>query len=84
MQPTSEHRIRVDVRDAGGRNRFANLIVRPREQERFRIPLARSNVLLVSGTMERGDGGVIHVITKHIEDLSPVFRGVVFRSRDFQ
>ncbi|MCB9831477.1 MAG: error-prone DNA polymerase [Planctomycetes bacterium] len=60
-----------------------NVILRVREQERFRVALLSGSLLLVKGQIERGDGDVVHLMAGFIANLSPLLRGLPTRSRDF-
>jgi error-prone DNA polymerase len=61
---------------------FANLIVRTREQERFRRAILGSRLLAVLGRVERAKG-VVHVLVNEAEDLTELVRDVETSSRDF-
>ncbi len=61
---------------------FANLIVRVREQERFRTAVINGRMLLVRGVVERA-GEVIHLMVHHVTDLTELIARVPTASRDF-
>lgn len=60
----------------------ANIIVRVREQERFRAAVLGSRLALVQGRLERAHG-VTHLLATRIEDLSDRLGDVPHTSRDF-
>ena len=60
----------------------ANLIIRPEVWQRFRRVALTATVLLVRGRLQR-EGRVIHVLTNHLEDLSPQLTTLATRSRNF-
>jgi error-prone DNA polymerase len=43
----------------------------------------KSKILKVNGILERGDGGVTHIIAGKLEDLSHLIAQLDTRSRDF-
>ena len=43
----------------------------------------KAKILKVSGILERGDGGVTHIIAGKLHDLSHLFAELETRSRDF-
>ncbi|ALT00121.1 error-prone DNA polymerase [Lacimicrobium alkaliphilum] len=43
----------------------------------------KSSILKVTGIIEKGDGGVIHIIAGKLEDLSHQFQQLKIKSRDF-
>ncbi len=43
----------------------------------------KATILKVSGILERGDGGVTHIIAGKLHDLSHLFVELETRSRDF-
>jgi error-prone DNA polymerase len=61
---------------------FANLIVRVKEQERFRAAILASRLLAVRGRVERAKD-VVHVLVLEAHDLSALVRDVETSSRDF-
>jgi len=62
---------------------FANLVVRIRVQERFRMPLVRSGFLLARGVIERA-GAVVHLLVTSVEDVSQLHVDLALHSRDFR
>jgi error-prone DNA polymerase len=61
---------------------YANLIVRLKEQERFRRAILGSRLLAVRGRVERAKE-VVHVLVIEAHDLSSLVRDVNTSSRDF-
>jgi error-prone DNA polymerase len=61
---------------------FANLIVRVKEQEKFRRAILGSRLLLVRGRVERAKD-VVHVLLLEAEDLTAMVSEVETSSRDF-
>ena len=43
----------------------------------------KAQILKVSGILERGDGGVTHIIAGRLEDLSHLIDELAIHSRDF-
>lgn len=71
----------------------ANLVIRPLVYEKFRQAAHGAVALIVSGRVERlpqsppcqeGDGGVVHVQVRHLEDLSRALSELCSLSRDFR
>ena len=67
----------------------ANLVIRPPILERYRAIVLTGRLVGVEGTIER-DGLVIHIIARHLTELSPLLSahlsghpGLSTRSRDF-
>ena len=61
----------------------ANLIFRPRIFDRFRREARHGLCLLVRGKVER-QGRVVHVMVRHVVDLTPEMRGLADGSRNFR
>ena len=61
---------------------YMNLIVWNDLAERQRRELLASRLLAVSGEVQR-QGSVIHVLAKHLEDLSPLLGRLATTSHDF-
>ena len=61
---------------------YANLIVRVKEQERFRTAILASRLLHVRGRVEKAKD-VVHVLLLEASDLTALIRDVETSSRDF-
>jgi error-prone DNA polymerase len=61
-----------------------NLVVWKTVWARYRAVARDAVALLVEGRLQRGPGGVTHVIANRIEDLSRFLYRLTTRSRDFQ
>ncbi|HEX6985826.1 MAG TPA: OB-fold nucleic acid binding domain-containing protein, partial [Planctomycetaceae bacterium] len=61
----------------------ANLVVYPDVWAKFRKAARSSSALMVSGRVQRDDGGTTHLVVGRFVDLSEAV-GVEVRSRDFQ
>jgi len=61
---------------------YANLIVRVKEQERFRREILGSRLLCVRGRVEKAKD-VVHVLLLEASDLTALIRDVETSSRDF-
>jgi error-prone DNA polymerase len=76
--PTAHGMVFITLEDETG---MANLVVRPRIWERYRY--TRTAVaLLATGQIERA-GGVVHVSSTRLDDLSQHLHGMDSNSRDF-
>jgi error-prone DNA polymerase len=62
---------------------FANLIVRVKEQERFRKAILGSRLLCARGRVERANG-VVHLLVLDALDLTELVRDVETSSRDYR
>ncbi|MBL8842566.1 MAG: error-prone DNA polymerase [Planctomycetes bacterium] len=62
---------------------IANVIVREREQQRFRLACIAGRLLLVRGRVERV-GDVVHLLAERVVDLTEWAGRIEARSRDFR
>jgi error-prone DNA polymerase len=82
QQPsTAKGTVFVTLEDETG---SINLIVWKRTWTRYRVVAAAAVALLVEGTLQRGPGGVTHVVANRMEDLSRFLRALTIKSRDFR
>jgi error-prone DNA polymerase len=70
----------VQIEDETG---TANLVVHVRTWERFRKITRHSQAWIVHGRVESKDA-VIHVVVRHLEDLTSRLSSLVVKSRDFR
>jgi error-prone DNA polymerase len=61
-----------------------NLIVWKRVWARYRVVARAAVALLVEGTLQRGPGGVTHLVASRMDDLSRFLRSLAIKSRDFR
>ncbi|MCC7137808.1 MAG: error-prone DNA polymerase [Planctomycetes bacterium] len=81
QRPVTAHGILfVTLEDETG---IANLIVRPREQERFRAAARHAGVVLAVGTVER-DGAVVHVLVRRLVAFTSLATDVDAPRREFR
>ncbi len=81
QQPsTAKGTVFVTLEDETG---SVNLIVWKRVWARYRAVARSAVALLVEGPLQRGPGGVTHVVASRIEDVSRFVHRLAIKSRDF-
>jgi error-prone DNA polymerase len=81
QQPsTAKGTVFVTLEDETG---SVNLIVWKRVWARYRAVARSAVALLVEGPLQRGPGGVTHVVASRIEDMSRFVHRLAVKSRDF-
>jgi error-prone DNA polymerase len=78
---TAKGTVFVTLEDETG---SVNLIVWKRTWARYRAAARAAVALLVEGALQRGPGGVTHVVANRLEDLSRFLRALAIQSRDFR
>jgi error-prone DNA polymerase len=82
QQPaTAKGTVFVTLEDETG---SANLVVWKRVWARHRTAASGAVALLVEGQVQRGPGGVVHVIAARLEDLSRFLHDLSTKTRDFR
>jgi error-prone DNA polymerase len=82
QQPsTAKGTVFVTLEDETG---SVNLIVWKRTWARYRAVASAAVALMVEGMLQRGPGGVTHIVANRIEDLSRFLRALAVKSRDFR
>ena len=61
---------------------YTNVVVWPSIAEKQRRVLLQSRLMEVRGTVQK-ESGLLHLIAKQLNDLSPWFQGMAMRPRDF-
>lgn len=70
----------VTLEDESG---YINVIVWESLQQKFRREILTGTVLLIKGTLEKSEEGVIHLIAGYISDQSNILEELQISSRDF-
>jgi error-prone DNA polymerase len=82
QQPsTAKGTVFVTLEDETG---SVNLIVWKRVWARYRAVARSAVVLLVEGALQRGPGGVTHIVANRLEDVSRFLNRLAIKSRDFR